>query len=371
MEIAKCFSIRNADLRIDRLLLDPNNPRMSLSWEQPRKYSEKELCSSLIQEKVYKEILRPQYNLKNLINSIANKGFISGTDRVIVRKLEASDAFLVLEGNRRTAAIKYLSSRPEELRDSVLESIREIPVQIFAYRDNDRFSEEEVVEFLLSTIQVEGKETWGPMENAYYIYRSYMREMRRQRNSLSMTYDKEIAEYVGTIFNRKGSQLKNILSTYNVFHQLREGGYDEVNAEHYSLIDLAVKTVATRERFFEFDDEKMVMSSVGLERFSELCLSPDSPVKNPYDFSAFVYVFKYGTSYEIGQIVDHRNLPKVVKGKTQRRLEKRIFIEKLKEIKDDLELLKPVDYQGTEEEREMIQQLFNVFTAKLLKLIKS
>lgn len=368
MEITDCYRVVDVDLDPSCLILDPNNPRMSLNWGQPKKYTDKELKSEKLQKKVFKEISKPRYKVSQLVQSIANKGFVPGTDRLIVRQLGKSKNYLVLEGNRRTAALTFLSDRKNELRTAVQKSIEKVPVQVFSYVKNNVHSEEEVLEFLLATIQVEGKETWGPMENAYYIYRSYSREVKRRRRARKFVYDVEIAKSIATNFNRKPADLKRILGTYNVFRQLREGGYEEASPEYYSLIELAVKTAATRDEFFEFDGDKMVMSSVGLERFSELCLDPNSPIRNPQDFSAFVYVYKNGTPYEVSQILEEKKEPKAIRTRTRQRVQKRVFVEKLQGIKEDLESLKPADYRGTQEEKTLIKQLHKTVEKKLLRL---
>jgi hypothetical protein len=368
MEITDCYEIKDAELAPGLLKLDPNNPRMSLNWGQPAKYSVNELCSDLLQAKALKEIFKPKYKVPQLVKSISTKGFLPGTDRLIVKRLADTSFYLVLEGNRRTAAITYLLSRKDELRASVLQSIKRVSVQIFTYCENDTFSEEEVLEYLLATIQVEGKETWGPMENAYYMYRSYTRELKRVHGSKKVTFDKQVAEEVAHNFNRKSVEVKRILGTYNVFRQLREGGYEEASPEYYSLIELAVSTAATRDAFFEFDQESLNMSPVGLERFSELCLGPDSPIRNPQDFAAFVYVFRNGTPYEINQVVEEKKDPKLVKTRVRQRVEKRVFVEKLQEIKEDLEALKPSDFRGTQEEKKLIDQVQKIINGKLSKL---
>jgi hypothetical protein len=186
-----------------------------------------------------------------------------------------------------------------------------------------------------------------------------------------VTFDKQVADTIAHNFNRKPADVKRILGTYNVFRQLREGGYEEASPEYYSLIELAVSTVATREEFFEFNSEKMIMSSVGLERFSELCLDPDSPIRNPQDFSAFVFVFKNGTPYEVSQILEEKKEPKLIKTKTRQRTQKRVFVEKLQEIKTELDSLKPSDYRGTQEEKKLILQLHKLIESKLMKLADS
>jgi hypothetical protein len=368
VEITDCYKIEEAILSPELLKLDPNNPRMSLNWGQPKRYSINELCSETLQSKVTKEILKAKYKVPQLIKSISSKGFVPGTDRLIVKLLSGTKSYLVLEGNRRTAAVKHLLSRKDELRSPVLQSIKSVPVQIFNYSENNVFSEEEVLEFLLATIQVEGKETWGPMENAYYMYRSYTRELKRIHGANKVTFDKQVADAVAHNFNRKPADVKRILGTYNIFRQLREGGYEEASPEYYSLIELAVSTAATRDKFFEFNQEKMIMSSVGLERFSELCLNPDSPIRNPQDFSAFVYVFKNGTPYEVSQILYEKKEPKVIKTRTRQRTQRRVFIEKLEEIMVDLDSLRPSDYRGTLEEKKLINQLYKLIESKFLKL---
>jgi hypothetical protein len=368
MEIADCYKVENAELSPELLILDPNNPRMSLNWGQPKKYSVKDLCAAVLQTKVFKEILKPKYKVPQLIKSISSRGFIPGTDRLIVKQLSGTKKYLVLEGNRRTAAIAYLINHKDQLRAPVIRSLKTIPVQVFTYIKNDHHSEEEVLEFLLATIQIEGKETWGPMENAYYMYRSYTRELKRLHNAKKVTFDKKVADSIAHNFNRKPSDVKRILGTYNVFRQLREGGYEEASPEYYSLIELAVSTVATRDSFFEFNQDKMIMSSVGLERFSTLCLDPDSPIRNPQDFSAFVYVFKNGTPYEVSQILEEKKEPKVVKTRTRQRTQKRVFVEKLEEVKGELDSLRPSDYRGTPEEKQLITQLHKLLESKFMKL---
>lgn len=368
MEITDCYRVEDVELDSSLLKLDPNNPRMSLNWGQPKIYSVKDLCSETLQAKVFKEILKPKYKVAQLIKSISSKGFVPGTDRLIVKRLGGTKSYLVLEGNRRTAAVTHLLARKDELRAPVLQSIKSVPVQVFSYSENSTFSEEEVLEFLLATIQVEGKETWGPMENAYYMYRSYTRELKRIHGAKKVTFDKQVADAVAHNFNRKPADVKRILGTYNIFRQLREGGYEEASPEYYSLIELAVSTAATRDTFFEFNQEKMIMSPVGLERFSELCLDPDSPIRNPQDFSAFVYVFKNGTPYEVSQIVEQKKEPKAIKTRTRQRTQKRVFVEKLEEIRGELDSLKPSDFRGTLEEKKLITQLHKLLVSKFMKL---
>ena len=178
MSIASSYKLTSKTVSTDKLLLDPNNPRLSLGWDTSKKYPPSKVASDDLQKQVYQTVLKGKHRVDKLIQSISTKGFVPGSQPVIVKKVK--DKYLVLEGNRRTTAIRYLLQRQDKVSADILKSIKSIPVEIFEYIPNKKHSEDEVVDVLLGTIHVEGPESWGAMEKAYYIYRTYERELVRQ-----------------------------------------------------------------------------------------------------------------------------------------------------------------------------------------------
>ena len=367
MNITSCYTLTPRQVKLRQLMLDPNNPRLSLNWCVGKTYSEDQLRSDKMQESMCRCILSRKHRVDKLMDSIAQKGFIRGSQPMIVRRIGECADFLVLEGNRRVSAIRDLMTvKKDDLRPDVIESLRRIPVQVFEYVPNPHYEEEEVVDVLLGTIHIDGPEEWGAMEKSYYIYRSYARELVRMRNTKRFRFDITVAKSAGENYNVSGGDVRKALGIYRVFHQLRNNKYD-VSADDYSLIDMAVSRKVTQE-YFEYDTDSLRMTLPGLERFSIACLEPDSPINNPPQFTAFAYVLKNGTAYEITQIMDERKDPQEIKARTRQRLQKRAFIAKLEGIKQDIEGLRPADYRGTQEERRLINDLHRLVTAKLLKL---
>jgi hypothetical protein len=369
MNLVDCYKLSKRQMDSSRLMLDPNNPRLSLEWNAGQHYSGSQLCSKDVQDQVYQSVLAGKHRVSRLILSISQKGFVPGSQPMIVKRIGNSSDYLVLEGNRRTAAIRSLLVNKHELRPGISQSIRKIPVEVFEYVKNSQHDEDEVVDVLLGTIHIEGPQEWGAMEKAYYVYRGYARELVRMRKRKTFTYDTAVARAVGEHYSISANAVKKTLGIYRVFQQLRNQKYD-VNADDYSLIDMALSSAVAKE-FFEYDTGSLRMNSVGLEQFSAACLVRDAAIKNPPGFNAFKYVLENGTEHERNQVVVDGVDPQEIKARTRQRVQKRVFVERLAAIKQDLQRLKPTDFRGTLEETRLIEQVDKLVRGTLLKLTKT
>lgn len=368
MSISESYTLRPLEVSPSRLMLDPNNPRLSSSWNTSKKYNDKEILSEQIQDFVYKEVLKSRHRTTKIINSIVSQGFVRGSQPMIVKQLKDSRSYVVLEGNRRTAAIRHLTQRKNELSNDIAQSIKKIPVQVFKYKKNKNHSENDVIDVLLGTIHIDGPESWGAMEKAHYIYRSYVRELKRKQNDSPFIVDGPLCKTVGKNFNLKESGVKKMLGIYRIFQQLKLNKYD-VNPDDYSLIEMSITRQIARDGFFEYDTKKLKMTDVGLDRFSSLCLERDAPVRNPPDFNAFCYILDHGTRHEQSLVVDEGESPRDVKLRTRRRVEKRVFVEKLASIKEEIEKIKLDDFCDTKEEQQLIRQIEKLVVKKLGALV--
>ena len=205
------------------------------------------------------------------------------------------------------------------------------------------------------------------MEKSYYVYRSYERELGRKNGTKRFQLDKDLLKALAENYSHPVNKIKTILGVYRVFQQLRDDKY-EVSADDYSLIEMAITSAAGKDEFFAYDSEKLRMHSLGRERFSSLCLERDAPIKNPSEFRAFNYVLENGTEYELAQIVEERKAPTEIKAVTRQRVTKRVFLEKLEAIKDDIEKLKPADFRDTNAEIDLIVSIKKLIDGKLLPL---
>lgn len=154
---------RNSDARrevlwkpLDSLLLDNQNPRLPDGFEQA---SQSQLLS----------ILAKDYDLLDIGRSIAANGYFSEEPLVTVSHPTA-EKWIVVEGNRRLAALLLLSApnkAPKDLRDEWTEVAdssrppREIPILVYESRD-------EITPYL-GFRHITGVLEWRPYQKGRYI----------------------------------------------------------------------------------------------------------------------------------------------------------------------------------------------------------
>lgn len=100
-------------ISIEQIFLDPNNPRF---WSEQTKGSllipDSKVTDMANQDRTMDTIRN--HGLDELKNSILRNGFLP-LDRIVVRELEGeADKFVVIEGNRRLAALKWLREQIDE-----------------------------------------------------------------------------------------------------------------------------------------------------------------------------------------------------------------------------------------------------------------
>src|SRR5262245_321195 len=115
------------------LCLDPNNPRyadLGVSKTVP----EGKVADESVQATALARMLEDRFEVEQLKESIEQMGFLT-VDRLVVVALPTEDSstkYLVVEGNRRVAAMKSLLNEVEsgevDLSPDVENSMSEIPV---------------------------------------------------------------------------------------------------------------------------------------------------------------------------------------------------------------------------------------------------
>ena len=157
---------------IDDLYLDPNNPRF-WSEQTHRRTPDNRVTEEAVQSRVVHEIRRHQ--VEELQYSILRSGFLP-LDRIVVRPLEGADnKFVVVEGNRRLAALKLLRTRirentviEEHISDEYLESLLEQTneIDVLVYSGSDACD----VSWILQGIRhIGGIRNWEPAQRAKLV----------------------------------------------------------------------------------------------------------------------------------------------------------------------------------------------------------
>ncbi len=165
---------------VSDLLLDPENPRLRL----PQNPSQKTILLQLYEE----------HRLEELMASFVTNGYFDEEPLVVVPSPTKSGKFVVVEGNRRLAALKLLTDpvAAAEIRvrdlppatEAQIERLRQVPVKEYARR-------EDVLPYL-GFRHITGIKEWDADAKARYIY---------QLKHDSGKDLKEIATSIGDTFN--------------------------------------------------------------------------------------------------------------------------------------------------------------------------
>lgn len=196
---------------ISNLKFDPKNPRLPSSLNQ--------LCDE--QSKIAWMIKNAR--LLELLDSIATQGFFDGEPLLVVKD---ENDYIVVEGNRRLAAVKLLNNRELSNRnkkriDEIIDSAKEplplkLPVIVYAQRD-------EILEYL-GYRHITGVQSWGALEKAKYLsqLRDYLIQnspaLQDQQNAQFIKLGSEIgtsSTYVGKLLS--GLNLYQIIESHDFY----------------------------------------------------------------------------------------------------------------------------------------------------------
>ena len=98
---------------LEQLLLDPNNPRFSELGEQLGAIPEGRFSDTRVQANTFEKMKDDMFDVVELRDTIKSLGFLP-MDRIVVRAwgngtaLGSDQRYVVIEGNRRTTALKWL-----------------------------------------------------------------------------------------------------------------------------------------------------------------------------------------------------------------------------------------------------------------------
>ncbi|SUV06407.1 Uncharacterised protein [Priestia megaterium] len=149
-------------IHVDDLLLDPNNARFPL-YDQIS--STNKIGKKSVQDTALERM--SAYGLEELKDSISNVGFLPIDHIVVVKHKHGENRFVVIEGNRRAAAIKSLLkevSEGLELDEKILNSLTHLNVLVL---DGLTYDDSSDYKLLVQGIRhISGVSSWKPYPQA-------------------------------------------------------------------------------------------------------------------------------------------------------------------------------------------------------------
>jgi hypothetical protein len=251
---------------LSSLLFDPHNPRLLDINEDEPNCPEHKFADKRIQDRLEDKLDEEEFDVRSLADSIRKIGFLR-TDRIIVRPWNTptpSDKkmFVVLEGNRRTRALKKIVAEHENgqnvVSDELIAEINQVEVLVL---EKGELSEDDYLlhqRILQGVRHLSGIKAWGPYQQARLIH-----QLRSQGQSAS-----DAAEGLGI-----STQAANALwRSYVALEAMKahEEYTDSVNSNMFSYFHEALRSRDVREWLDWSDHEKKFINASNLLTFYSL-----------------------------------------------------------------------------------------------------
>lgn len=213
------------------LLFDPENPRLP-----------KEFRGMRDEVAVIAHMLRDE-SLIELMKSIGQTGYSASEPLLIVPD---GEDYIVVEGNRRLAALKLLSnpSLASVRRKSVEEVIREkthtpanIPCIMYASRND-------VLDYL-GYRHITGVKNWGALEKARYLQQLYNRH-------IATTGEADIFYVLAKMIGSRRDYVARLLASYAMYERANDNAYFGVEITEKDIDFSLLYTALSYENIYKF-----------------------------------------------------------------------------------------------------------------------
>ena len=256
------MKLEKVKVNIENLLLDPNNPRFADISDDALNIDKSRFGDAAIQSAAYEKMTNPKFDTLTLANSISTVGFVP-VDNIVVAKHDDA-RFYVIEGNRRTTAIKYLLKQHSlglsTLSEEAISNLSSIDVLVVDDVENST----EFVGMIIQGIRnVSGIKEWDAFQKAQFI--SDMIEKGKSPGEISRTIGMSVRE------------LNRYYKTYSVMLQFKtdEEYAGKWKPSYFSHFDEVLKKPALRD-FLGFNGDAMRFENIAnLKRFYEWVVPDD------------------------------------------------------------------------------------------------
>lgn len=225
-------------VKLSQIYFDPNNPRLQTPDKQ--KVSDNRILEKSIQNSCLDEI-KKEVGIKDLTESIRNSGFWT-VDRIVLRPLNR-DKYVVIEGNRRVAALQTLEDAHVHgtitLPPKICEGIKEFEALIYQGRNPD------IAWIIQGFRHSPGIKKWEPYPLSMFLAK-FEEESKKSPSDIA------------SIFGMKTSEVTHSIRSFYGFEDAKkdEEYGDEVSPEKFGHFNEVIFVKKDFQNWLGWDDKK-------------------------------------------------------------------------------------------------------------------
>ncbi len=241
------------EINVSKLTFDPENPRLPFDLQGKRD-----------EEKVIEYMIKSG-NVTELMCSMAELGYTDAEPLLVVK--DKDDSYLVVEGNRRLAAIKLLNNpdlakiRTEAIKGIVQNATvipADIPCIIYSKRND-------ILDYL-GYRHITGVKEWGALEKAIYLNMLYE---THKNDELS---DDEIYRKLAQMIGSRMDYVRKLHMSYKLYSLASENefyGIDDYDDISFSWITASLGYSEIQD-FIGIGDSEYTISNLNNDNFEKI-----------------------------------------------------------------------------------------------------
>jgi hypothetical protein len=251
--------LKEVDVAVENVYLDPNNPRF---WsENTRKdVPDRKITDVKVQANTLREI--EEHGLQELRESVLRNGFLP-LDRIVVRPIAGNEGkYVVVEGNRRLAALKTLRDQidngiidEEHISDEYLEQLKEKTnvIEVLVYSGADTAD----ISWLLQGIRhISGIRPWQPAQRARLV-------------ATQIDKEKKSFKEAGQQFGLSAQAVGRYYRSFKALEQMRSDDEFQGKAknEYFTLFEEAIRNKDVKQWLGWSEGEQRFCNDENLHQF--------------------------------------------------------------------------------------------------------
>jgi len=356
------------EINQEHLLFWPDNPRLKISDFKEVKMPVKQLVEQRNQKKVFNLLAKHEHDVKKLAKSMVSNGFMRDKAPVVM-KLNNSNKYLVLEGNRRLAAIRTVLGGNVKILKERRKTLETIPCWLFVHTSKT-IPVRAAISRLVAAHHIQGQKPHTAIQKAHMLYDAYEGFLLESHPTMRNFFkDQNVINETAQFFDYGENEFEAELSVVRLYKQLRESGY-ELDHKIRERLTWVYGNQRHFKRYFGYDvDSFQLDSSKGVERYYDIFVRPGCAVHNPTLFKKLRNIFREGDENDVEVLRKQpKDLERIEKEVLSKKQDLR-FISELRTIHKKLSALKIREYNGTESENSLIADICKLANGKLKSII--
>lgn len=353
----------------DKLLFWPNNPRLKISDFSEVHFTRSELLDLENQEKIFNLLSSTeQHDVQTLVQSMRHSGFMQERAPIVMR-IDRSDQYLVLEGNRRLASIKtILRDRSTPLADGVRTSLQEIPCWLFVHT-SQQVPLEAAISRMVAEAHIKGQKPHTKLQQAHMLYNAYEGFLLEELDDDDFKRVPHLLVRAADFFGLTVREFELEVAIVRFYKQLIAAGYHVPHAAREKL-SWIYQYPGQFQTFFGYDSSDFSLDADGLARFHDLFISDTAAITNPALFRKFQNVMKHGRMSDVEAIrCEPDQLDPIVRRIKEDNADSE-FLNGIQSVEKRIKSLRVSAFKETKEEVSAVTRVVDLVENRLARLIR-